>query len=140
MRGRWSVLLERRQVLTASGNNELDAVEEVVGGHGSGDSFANGETIIVFQVETNAEMAKGDILSSEIENAVCCIGDSSVHRDCILQGGITAIGHEGINTNLESREHVAEVDRPLGKEAGSDSIGGVETVEDEKEKEKETEE
>ncbi|BAS81674.1 Os02g0824800 [Oryza sativa Japonica Group] len=111
-------------------NNELDAVEEVVGGHGSGDSFANGETIIVFQVETNAEMAKGDILSSEIENVVCCIGDSSVHRDCILQGGITAVGHEGINANLESREHVAEVDRPLGKEAGSDSIGGVETVKD----------
>jgi hypothetical protein len=111
-------------------NNELNTVEEVVGGHGSDDSFANGETIIVFQVETNAEMAKGNILSSESENAVCCIGDSTVHRDCILQCGITTIGHEGINTNLEAREHVAEVERPVREEAGSDSVRGVKAVED----------
>lgn len=73
---------------------------DVVGGHGSGNSLANGETIIVSQVETYAELAKGNILSSETENVVSCTSHSSVHGNCILQGGIATTGHKGIDPNM----------------------------------------
>ncbi|BAS81688.1 Os02g0826016 [Oryza sativa Japonica Group] len=88
-----------------SQNTEFSAVEVVaVGGHCSGNSFANGETIIVLEVEAYGELAKGNLLVSEIEDVVCCIRHSSVHLNlnCVLGGGIITIimGHKGINRNV----------------------------------------
>lgn len=64
-----------------------------------GNSFADGETVVVFQVETYAESVKRDVLASETEDIVCCISHGAVGLNKTRQRDKTRTVEEGTSTS-----------------------------------------